>query len=55
MEISVKQEQGFSVVAVSDRLDTMTVWEFEQKGRHLRWSEDSDTDQGAAPDQADQR
>jgi anti-anti-sigma factor len=31
MEISVKDEGGCSVVAVKDRLDTMTVWDFEQK------------------------
>lgn len=31
MEITVRQMEGYSVVGVKDRLDTMTVWDFEQK------------------------
>lgn len=31
MELNVKQEHGCAVVAVKDRLDTLTVWDFEQK------------------------
>jgi anti-anti-sigma factor len=31
MEISVKREEGYAVVGVKDRLDTMTVWDFEQQ------------------------
>lgn len=31
MEVNVREESGCSVAAVKDRLDTMTVWDFEQK------------------------
>jgi anti-anti-sigma factor len=31
MDVSIREESGCSVAAVKDRLDTMTVWEFEQK------------------------
>lgn len=31
MEITVKPMEGYSVVGVKDRLDTMTVWDFEQR------------------------
>jgi len=31
MDVRFKEEKGYSVAAVQGRLDTMTVWDFEQK------------------------